>query len=263
MKNESEYERRARAIKLLGEGVGFEEVLRQVQRGRFWLSKWSRRYKAFGMAGLLDRSRAPKHIRNKTRERLVGAILALRDELAAHKSRRAAFAGIGAETIHFELQQRGIRRLPAISTIEKILARAGKTKKIKNRRLSGGPPYPYIRARRMGEFHQTDLVGPRYLRGPRGVTRVYSIHTIDVVGQTASASQFPDKQTISLCRHLVDSWRFMGLPQVSQMDNEMSASGGGRYRYSLSQTVRLHLLGDPHGLYSPGRTRSQRRRGEF
>ena len=29
--------------------------------------------------------------------------------------RRAAFAGIGAETIHFELQRRGLRRLPAIS----------------------------------------------------------------------------------------------------------------------------------------------------
>lgn len=251
MKSESEYERRARAVKLLAGGVGFEEVLRQVQRGRFWLSKWNRRYQAFGMAGLQDRSRAPEHIRNRTSERLVGAILALRDELAAHKSRRAAFAGIGAETIHFELQRRGYRNLPAISTIEKILARAGKTKKIKGHRLSGGPPYPGLRARRMGDLQQTDLVGPRYLRGPRGVARFYSFHTVDIVGQTASASQFPDKQTLSLCRHLVDSWRVMGLPRVSQMDNEMSASGGGRYRYSLSQTIRLHLLLGIHLVFIP------------
>jgi hypothetical protein len=177
--------------------------------------------------------------------------LALRDTLAAHKGRRAAFAGIGAETIHFELQRRGLRRLPAISTIEKILARAGKTKKVKGQRLAGGPPYPHIRARRMGDLQQTDLVGPRYLRGSRGVTRFYSIHTIDVAGQTTSASQFPDKQTISLCRHLVDSWRFMGLPRVSQMDNEMSATGGGRYHYSLSQVIRLHLLLGIHFLFIP------------
>ncbi len=251
MKSESEYERRARAVSLLGEGVGFEEVLRRVQRGRFWLSKWTRRYEAFGLAGLRDRSRVPKHSRNKTRDPLVRAILALRDELAAHKSRRAAFAGIGAETIHFELQRRGFRGVPAISTIEKILARAGRTKKVKRHRLAGGPPYPGIRARRMGDLQQTDLVGPRYLRGPRGVTRFYSFHTIDVAGQTVSASQFPDKQTISLCRHLVDSWRDMGLPRVSQMDNEMSASGGGRYRYSLSQTARLHLLLGIHLVFIP------------
>ncbi|MFZ2052661.1 MAG: hypothetical protein WAU81_00565 [Candidatus Aminicenantales bacterium] len=133
-------------------------------------------------------------------------ILALRDELAVHKIRRAAFAGIGAETIHFELQRRGIRRLPSISTIEKILARAGKTKKAKVERTPGGPPYPYVPARKMGDLQQTDLVGPRYLRGSRGVNRFYSFHTIDVVGQTASASQFPDKQTTSLCRHLPDGF---------------------------------------------------------
>jgi hypothetical protein len=71
----------------------------------------------------------------------------------------------------------------------------------------------------MGDLQQTDLVGPRYLRGPRGITRFYSFHTIDVVGQTVSASQFPDKQTISFFRHLIESWRVMGLPRVSQMDN--------------------------------------------
>jgi hypothetical protein len=118
--------------------------------------------------------------------------LALRDELAAHKGRRAAFSGIGAESIHFELQRRGSRKLPAISTIEKILARAGKTKKVKGHRLAGGPPYPRVQARRMGDVQQTDLVGPRYLRGLRGVTRFYSFHTIDIVGQTAAASQFQD-----------------------------------------------------------------------
>ena len=58
----------------------------------------------------------------------------------------------------------------------------------------------------MGDLQQTDLVGPRYLRGSRGVTRFYSIHTIDVAGQTASVSQFPDKRTISLCRHLPDGF---------------------------------------------------------
>jgi hypothetical protein len=29
----------------------------------------------------------------------------------------------------------------------------------------------------------------------------------------------------------------MGIPRVPQMDNEMSASGGGRYRHILSHTI--------------------------
>ena len=68
-------------------------------------------------------------------------ILALRDELAAHKGRRLAFAGIGAETIHFELQQRG-SQLPTISTIEKILVRADKTEKVSANALPAAPRIP-------------------------------------------------------------------------------------------------------------------------
>lgn len=251
MKSNFEYERRCRAIDLLNAGVRFEQILRDLGRGRFWLAKWIRRYKALGREGLQDRSRSPQHVRNRTPGSTVRKILALRDELVAHKTRRAAFAGIGAETIHFELHRRGTRRLPSISTIEKILARAGKTQRVKTRRPSGGPPYPYLPARKIGDLQQTDLVGPRHLRGSRGLTRFYSFHTIDVAGQTASAHQFRDKRTLSLLAHLIDSWRVMGLPKVSQMDNEMSASGGGRYRYSLSQVIRLHLLLGVHLRFIP------------
>ncbi len=246
-----EYETRKKAIELYQDGMGFMEIIRTVQRSGFWMAKWLRRYRKFGLDGLQDQSRTPKRVPHQTPAPLVRKILALRDELAAHKTRRAAFSGLGAETIHFELQRRGFRRLPGISTIEKILARSGRTKKIRAKRSSNGPPYPYVAAHRMGDLQQTDLVGPRHLRGAKGVIRFYSIHTIDVAGQTAAASQFRDKRTISLGRHLVDSWRVMGLPRVSQMDNEMAATGGGRYRYSLSQLIRLHLLLGIHLLFIP------------
>jgi hypothetical protein len=103
----------------------------------------------------------------------------------------------------------------------------------------------------MGDRHQTDIVGPRYLRGPKGITRFYSFHTVDVGGHTVFTSQFTDKQTISLCKHLVETWGFMGVPEVSQMDNEMSATGGGRYPYSISHVIRLHLLMGIHLVFIP------------
>ncbi|MEB2309953.1 MAG: integrase core domain-containing protein [Candidatus Brocadiaceae bacterium] len=119
-------------------------------------------------------------------------------------------------------------------------------------------PSPYFKAEKIGDLHQTDLVGPRYLRGSNKVTRFYTFHTVDVAGHTTWASPFTDKQSISLCRHLLETGKNMGIPEISQMDNEMSATGGCRYPYSISQVVRLHLLLGIHVVFiplgEPGRT---------
>jgi transposase len=251
MNNQSEYEKRYKAIQLYKQGSRFKEILRLVQRSKGWLAKWLKRFKETGINGLKDRSRTPKKIWRKTPDRMVKKILSIREELESHRTRRSAFSGIGPEVIHWELKQRKVENVPSISTIANILSKYGKTGKVKPKRNSNNQPYPYCKAKKMGELHQTDLVGPRYLRGPKGVTRFYSFHTIDVAGHTAFASQFTNKQSLSLCRHLVDTWEFMGIPDVSQMDNEMAAAGGGRYNYSISQVMRLHLLLGIHLVFIP------------
>jgi len=251
MKNQNEYEKRCKAIQLYKEGHGFNKILQLVRRGRGWLSKWLKRFKEHGFESLRDKSRAPKRIWRKVSERVVKKILSIREELEAHRTRRSAFSGIGAEVIHWELKQRKICNVPSITTIARILSRHGKTSRVKTKRNNNNQPYPYFKAEKIGDLHQTDIVGPRHLRGPKGVTRFYSFHTVDVAGHTVSASQFPDKQTISFCRHLIEAWRFMGVPKVSQVDNEMAATGGGRYPYSISQFIRLHLLMGIHLVFIP------------
>jgi len=251
MNDQNEYEKRCKAIQLYNQGIRFSEIVRFVQRSKGWLAKWLNRFKENGINGLKDRSRAPKQIWRKTPDRMVKKILSTREELESHRTRRSAFSGIGPEVIHWELKQRKVKNVPSISTIANILSKYGKTGKVKPKRNSNNQPYPYFKAKKMGELHQTDLVGPRYLRGPKGVTRFYSFHTIDVAGHTAFASQFKNKQTLSLCRHLIDAWQFMGIPEVSQMDNEMAAAGGGRYKYSISQVIRLHLILGIHLVFIP------------
>ena len=251
MKIQNEYEKRYKAIQLYKEGQGFNKILQFVQRSGVWLSKWLKRFKEKGLKGLKDQSRVPKRIWRKTSEHMVKKILSIRAELEAHKTRRSAFSGIGAEVIHWELKQRKIRNIPAIPTIAKILSRYGRTGRTKTKGNSNKQPYPYFKAEKIGDLHQTDIVGPRHLRGPKGVTRFYSFHTVDVAGHTVSASQFPDKQTISLCQHLIKTWQHLGIPRVSQMDNEMAATGGGRYPYSISQFIRLHLLMGIHLVFIP------------
>lgn len=252
MKNQSEYDVRRQAIQMHEEGRGFIDILKAVHRSKGWLSKWLGRYREHGSKGLQDRSRAPKRIRRQTPKALVQRVLAIRDELEKHGGRRTAFSGIGPESIQWELAQRRCQRIPSLATIGRILLRHRATKKgRKGQKVGGRQPYPYVPASRMGDLHQTDLVGPRYLKGPRGAIRFYSFHTLDVAGHTASTSQYGDKRTLSLCRHLVASWRWMGVPRVSQLDNEMSATGGGRYRYSISNVIRLHLLLGIHLVFIP------------
>jgi len=251
MENQNEYEKRCKAIQFYREGISFNEILKLVQRGKGWLSKWLKRFKDEGIKGLKDRSRAPKRIWRKTSDYIVKKILSIREELESHRTRRSAFSGIGAEVIQWELKQRKVRNIPSLPTVERILFRYGKTGKDEPKRNSNNQPYPYFKAEKIGDLHQTDLVGPRYIRGTKRVIRFYSFHTVDVAGHTAWTSQFTDKQTISLCKHFIETWRFIGLPEVSQMDNEMAATGGGRYPYSISQFIRLHLLLGIHLVFIP------------
>ena len=251
MSRNHEEDRRQQAIQWYEQETGFNEIVRTLRCSRSWLSKWLARYREYGREGLSSRSTAPRRVWRKTPERSVAAILAVRDELQAHATRRTAFAGIGAEVIHWELMQRHYPHVPSIATIGRILKRQGRTDKPKPVPSGGSSPYPAPQVQRSGDLHQTDIVGPRHLKGVNGAIRFYSFHTIDVAGRMVHASQSPDKRTISLCRHLVAAWSVLGVPRISQLDNEMSATGGGRYRYSISQLIRLHLLLGIHVVFVP------------
>lgn len=246
-----EYELRCRAVRLREQGVPFAEVLAIVARGEFWLSKWLRRFREAGWAGLQTRTRAPKRRPRSTPASVVAKVLALRAELQAHRTRASRFAGIGAEAIRLELARRRVRPLPGLRTIERIVKQHRLSGSGPSRRKSGGEPYPTPRARDPGDLQQTDLVGPRHLRGPKGITRFYSFHTVALVGRGAASSQARSKSAEALCAHLVHAWSWLGLPRISQMDNEMAASGGTRHPYAFSLVMRLHLLLGVHLLFIP------------
>ena len=247
----AEYELRCRAIKLRQQGMSFTQVVARLGRSRVWLAKWWRRFRQAGWAGLQSQSRAPKRRPRSTPTRVVAKVLALRTELQSHRTHASRFAGVGAETILLELARRRIRPLPSLRTIERIVKCHHLSGRTPARRKGGGEPYPAPRARDPGDLQQTDLVGPRHLRGAAGLTRFYSFHTIALVGRAVATSQARHKSTEALCSHFLHAWGWLGLPRISQMDNEMAASGGGRYPYSFSLIMRLHLLLGVHLLFIP------------
>ena len=100
---------------------------------------------------------------------------------------------------------------------------------------------------------QTDLVGPRHLRGREGVIRFFSIHSLDVVSRAVATSQHAHKSSTGLLRHLIRAWSLLEVPRNWQSDHEMAAEGSRRHYGSLSQPVRLALLlGVPVIFIPPG-----------
>jgi putative transposase len=201
-----EYELRCRAVRMHQQGMRDGRILGALGRSRSWLAKWLGRFQQLGWAGLQARSRAPKRQPRRLAERVVAAVLAVRAELQAHRSRASRFSGIGAEAIRLQLQRRRVRPLPGLRTIERIVQRHALSAKHASRSKAATQPYPAPRARCPGDLQQTDLVGPRHLRGPRGITRFYSFHTVAVVGRAVATSQARSKSAEALCAHLVQAW---------------------------------------------------------
>lgn len=245
-----ELEQRRRAIRWSLAGKSYSTICERLGRSRPWLAKWIRRFKAHRWDGLMNASRRPTHIPRSTPAHIVNRILALRTELEEHRTARTRFRGVGAIEIWELLRAERRRRLPAVRTIERVLQAHG-CRRPASKRSGGGRPYPYLRTERPGDLHQTDLVGPRYVRGVKGSTRFYSLHTVASVGRGVWASQHRFKSSDAFCRHFLGAWQWLGVPRISQMDNEMAATGGGRHRFGLSAVVRLHLLVGSHLVFVP------------
>jgi len=237
-----EAELRRRAMEMLRGGRRPSDVARELGRSRQWLAKWRQRFAEVGPAGLREQSRAHLTHPQTTPARIVRAVLAARKRLAAHRGRQR-FAGSGADAVAWELELAGVRPLPARRTIERILQRAGKTahpaRPVAHER--SGAAYPAPCAERVGDLQQSDLVGPRHLRGPSGPLRFYAFHTVDVGGGGIATWQGPDKSAQSFCHYLIEvAWARLGLPLIWQLDNEIAV--GGFPGKPFTQTVRLALL---------------------
>jgi putative transposase len=135
------------------------------------------RYLDFGRAGLMEQTRAPRRVWNRTDEDLVQAIV----ELRGGKPRLGA---LKLQTLLNE--QLPDRKLPAVSTIELILKRHGLVKKRKRvRRIR--ETHPIFRAEGPNEIWSVDFKGEFRMGNMRycyalTVMDTYSRYVLAVVG---------------------------------------------------------------------------------
>ncbi len=103
---------------LAGEPVAL--IMAALLRSRRWVFKWLARYEPKRADWARSRSRAPGVVANRTREGTQALVLKVRARLQADP-----WAQVGASAVAWELSKLGVRPLPELRTIERILQRAG------------------------------------------------------------------------------------------------------------------------------------------
>jgi putative transposase len=206
---EVELRREAARRRLAGESP--RAIARDLGRTRQWVAKWAARYDPHDPGWAEGRSRAPTRVVRHTDADVEAQVLEVRKRLEANP-----WAQVGAPAIAWELSKLGAA-VPPERTIERIIARAGATKRQRSgRRASKGIPYPAPAAARAGEVVQVDLVGPRHLDG--GV-RFHALNQIDVASHHAGIEIVEDRSDRTVLVALHALWGRHGVPGRIQFDN--------------------------------------------
>lgn len=127
---------RHRAIERYRNGESVTAICRSLKRSREWFYKWQARAESGDPDWAAERSRRPVESPTQVSAPLAAQILTLRQSLAE----RGLFCG--AQAIAWELAELGLRDLPSVRTIHRVLARAAACADVPRRAVSKGRPYP-------------------------------------------------------------------------------------------------------------------------
>jgi transposase InsO family protein len=147
---------------------------------------------------------------------------------------------VGAATIRAELKALGHTPLPALRTIEAIVARAGLTcPPLRLARRLAQSDYPGLVARDSNELHQVDVVGPRHLFGRS--TDYYFLICRDVFDGADYLEWVVGREMSTVIGFLIHAWQRLGLPEHVQFDNGREFCGFGQAARWLSRVIRFCL----------------------
>lgn len=163
----------------------------------------------------------------------------IREALVRQTDPALEYSFIGAIAIHRELKLQGIRSLPGLSTINRILKEHHLTEpKPKSERSKSGVFYPTLIPRYPNHRHEADLVTPRYIKG---YGKVVAVNRIDAFSSHANIGIFLSKGTDTAIDFFSDDWKRFGIPEFLQMDNEASFRGGMYHPRSFGKLIRFCL----------------------
>jgi putative transposase len=231
---------RQAAISLRLAGRSVKHICSALGRCEAWFHKWWRRYLEAGPEGLYDLTRANHHVTQRIPPELERAILSVRRRLQGHASPATRYSLVGTTAILAELKALGIRPLPSLRTIDRVLQRNGLT--LPKVRLAPPLPrqeYPAPQARASNQLHEVDLVGPVYLKGSGH--RYYIWVGKDAFDGAVCLRLADSRRMDEVLGFLGECWKDLGRPTQVQLDNARELCGWGAAARHLSRVIRLCL----------------------
>jgi hypothetical protein len=225
----NDYQQRQVAVQryILGEKVAV--IARSLGKSRKWVHHWVNRYNQDPNSEhwFEDNSKAPKKANRSLPDQTEHQILLVRNELAKEK-----MSQIGAISIQYEFERRGLKPVPEVWTINRVIAKHGLNKQKTFVKTPREYPDLYV------DTHQMDLVGPRYIKGDG---RFYSVNLIDVNTHACYVKAVRSKSADGIVEAIASFWQIQGMPDALQMDNELAFRGSNRYPRSFGRVVRFAL----------------------
>jgi transposase len=168
---EENKQQRILAVQRFKNGERPESISASLGKSRSWLYKWIERHLENNDSWNESRSRRPFTISKYTPAEIEEVVKIVRLNLY----NQDLFCG--AQAIHWEMEDIGVKPLPSIRTINRILSRNELTHRRTGKYEAKGTIYPKLPAVLPNESHQADLVGTCYLKGP---VRFYSLNVVDM-----------------------------------------------------------------------------------
>src|SRR5664279_498994 len=169
MKEEEDKEQRILAVQRFKSGENQESICTSLNKSKSWLYKWNKRYTNNDESWSKSRSRRPIGVATYMPVEVVEIVKMIRLNLYNHD------LFCGAQAIHWEMEDIGVKPLPSIRTINRILNRHELIHRRTGKYEAKGTAYPKLPELRPNQTHQADLVGPCYLKGP---VRFYSLNAV-------------------------------------------------------------------------------------
>jgi transposase len=224
-----EYQQRQEAVNRYLQGEKITSIAQSLSKSRKWVHHWINRFKQKNDNGhwFKDESKSPKKVHTTLSEETEYQILFIRKELVNER-----MAQIGAISIQYEFERRGIKPIPSTWAINRVIARHGLNKQ---RAVYKTPKeYPEL----FYHIHQMDLVGPRYIKGDG---KFYSINLIDITTHSCYVKAVRTKSSDGIVEAIACFWKNHGMPDALKMDNELAFRGSNRYPRGFGSVIRFAL----------------------
>ena len=239
---EENKQQRIFAVQRFKSGESPESICTSLGKSKAWLYKWIGRHLENDDSWSESRSRRPLTVSTYTSAEIEEIVKMVRLNLY----NKDLFCG--AQAIHWEMEELGVKPLPSIRTINRILSRNELTYRRTGKYEAKGTAYPKLPSLLPNQTHQADLVGPCYLKGP---VRFYSLNVVDTATVRCGLYPSPSKSGQSILDGIWAIWTRMGIPNHIQIGNAMSFFGSPTHPRGMGPLIRLCLHNDVEPWFIP------------